>query len=427
MRRHVAWSIRRLSCNVHGVQTFPQPVPLRTGGSNRFAYDTMASRLPKNLANVVAAHPDYPAAIRDAIGRLADAIASNAPIPELPLPAWDYDTWQRCCAPYAGDRWHDSDWFFAETYGFRLLLSACRYFQTRVDPFGPAKRAELDSGAPFLPIKRFFGQHGAAQLEALSAISHEHGVELVADALALSMWGNKADISFAAGGALDHSAGQSSLLLIDDRTAAAQALVSRPGAVHIVCDNSGAELGADLVLALTICALTAKSVVLHPKLYPTYVSDTTVEDVHLFLAAAAASADQVVAQFAAAVRRAFDQGQLSLAPDDYWCSTGFINQLPQRITRSFAGTAMVIVKGDFNYRRGFRDTLWPPGTDPAAALGAHFAYPLLFLRTMKSDCLVGAPPAMCAHLDSTEPGWRTAGKRGVIQLVTSAGASKRDA
>ncbi len=420
-----AWSIWRLSCNVHCVKTYPQPVPLRTDGSNRFAYDTMTHRLPKNLVNVVSAHPEYPAAIRDAVLHLADAIGTNAPIPALQLPAWDHDTWQRCYAPYAGNRWHDSEWFFAETYGFRLLLAACRYFETRVDPFGPAKRAELDSGAPFLPIKRFFGEHGAAQLETLPAASHEHGVGLVADALALSTWGNKADISFAAGGAIDHSAGQSRLLLIDDRAAAARALVSRRGAVHIVSDNSGAELGADLVLALTICGLTPKSVVLHPKLYPTYVSDTTVEDVNLFLAAAAAFDDEVVARFATAVRRAFDQGRLSLAPDDYWCTTGFLHELPHRVARSFDGAAMVIVKGDFNYRRGFRDTLWPPETDPAAALGTHFDYPLLFLRTMKSDCLVGVPPTMCTRLDSTEPGWRTAGKRGVIQLVTSAGTNNR--
>jgi damage-control phosphatase, subfamily III len=78
---------------------------------------------------------------------------------------------------------------------------------------------------------------------------------------------------------------------------------------------------------------------------------------------------------------------------------------------------MVIIKGDFNYRRVFRDTIWPDGTEPAAALGFSPSYPVLLLRTMKSDCLVGVKGETNRHLDETEPGWRTAGKRGVIQLV----------
>lgn len=78
---------------------------------------------------------------------------------------------------------------------------------------------------------------------------------------------------------------------------------------------------------------------------------------------------------------------------------------------------MVVVKGDFNYRRVFRDTIWSRDTDPGDAAGATFSYPILLLRTMKSDCLVGVPNHVTDPLDEAEPGWRTAGKRGVIQLL----------
>jgi hypothetical protein len=36
---------------------------------------------------------------------------------------------------------------------------------------------------------------------------------------------------------------------------------------------------------------------------------------------------------------------------------------------------------------------------------------------MKSDTLVGVDEAVVSRLDQEEPGWRTAGKRGVVQLV----------
>jgi hypothetical protein len=158
-------------------------------------------------------------------------------------------------------------------------------------------------------------------------------------------------------------------------------------------------------------------VVLHPKLYPTYVSDTTVSDIHTYLAHAADSSDQPVRRLATAVREEFRSGTLSFAPDDYWCTTRFFSAMPQRIAAALSGASLVIVKGDFNYRRVFRDTIWPTDTNPHEAVGAAFSYPILLLRTMKSDCLVGVPEGTTSPLDQTEPGWRTAGRRGVIQLL----------
>ncbi|HKK48256.1 MAG TPA: ARMT1-like domain-containing protein, partial [Alkalispirochaeta sp.] len=372
-----------------------------------------------NIANVIRAHPDYPQAVMDALAALSASIAGNHPIPPPPLPSWDHDTWRGEYQPYATDTWHDTEWFFAETYAFRLILSASRYFETRIDPYGPMKEAELDSGAPFLPVQRFFAAGGpAAAILNGGSIAADAAPTLLEEALHLAMWGNKADISFAAGGALDHSAGERELLLRDDSIAAATILSKAKGTVHIIMDNSGAELAGDLVAALTIIHLTGAAVVLHPKLYPTYVSDTTVEDIHTYLDRATQSTDPTVRQLASAVRTEFRTGAISLAPDDFWCTTRFLSGMPPRIEASLDGTALVIVKGDFNYRRVFRDTIWPAGTDPRDAAGAEFPYPILLLRTMKSDCLVGVPEEVSDSLDATEPGWRTAGARGIIQLMT---------
>lgn len=403
---------------------FPNAQPIRTTSDNEFAARTMTHRLPANIANVIAAHEDYPSPTAKALSQLSSAIAGDHPIPPPPIPSWDHERWQSEYAPYATDTWHDTEWFFAETYAFRLILAASRYFETGIDPYGPMKTAEIDSGAAFLPVQRFFAPGGPAapvlehgSMSAAAEVSADAREALLEEALHLSMWGNKADISFAAGGALDHSAGERELLLRDDSGAAAEILAGATGPVHIIMDNSGAELAGDLVAALTIIRLTATPVVLHPKLYPTYVSDTTVEDIHIYLARAAQSEDTTVRRLAAAVQAEFDRGALSLAPDDYWCGTRFLTSMPTRIREALAGAGLVIVKGDFNYRRVFRDTIWPAGTDPRAAAGAAFPYPILLLRTMKSDCLVGVAEHVTSPLDETEPGWRTAGRRGVIQLL----------
>lgn len=403
---------------------FPSAQPIRTTPDNEFAARTMTQRLPANIANVIAAHEDYPSHTAAALTQLSAGIAGNHPIPPPPIPSWDYERWQSEYAPYATDTWHDTEWFFAETYAFRLILAASRYFETGIDPYGPMKTAEIDSGAAFLPVQRFFAPGGPAApvldhgaVSAATDVPADARETLLEEALHLSMWGNKADISFAAGGALDHSAGERELLLRDDSVAAAEILVDTTGPVHIIMDNSGAELAGDLVAALTIIRLTTRPVVLHPKLYPTYVSDTTVQDIHIYLARAAQSEDTTVRRLAAAVHVEFDRGVLSLAPDDYWCGTRFLTAMPTRIRGALAGAELLIVKGDFNYRRVFRDTIWPADTDPRAAAGAAFPYPILLLRTMKSDCLVGVAERVTSPLDQTEPGWRTAGRRGVIQLL----------
>ncbi len=382
------------------------PRAIRTSGKNLFASETMKRRLPGNIRNVIAANPEYPQGIRTALEELSESIAGDREIPSLQLPAWDYETWFPEYEKRRGETWHDTDWFFGETYGFRLILEKTRYFETLIDPFGSMKQRELESGAPFLPIRRHLDslQQGPANA--------------VEESLHLSMWGNRADISFTTGGAIDHSVGDSRNLIIDNSADATGILADARGTVHIVMDNSGAELAGDLVLARTIRDVLGLPVVLHPKLYPTYVSDTTVPDIQQFIAVGLDHPDSAVREFIGGVNDEIGNGEIRIAPDDYWCGVSFLADMPRRISELFEGAVLVVIKGDFNYRRVFRDTVWPNGTDPAAALGFVPSFPILLLRTMKSDCLAGIDDTVSRRLDDTEPGWRTAGKRGVIQLVS---------
>ncbi len=77
---------------------------------------------------------------------------------------------------------------------------------------------------------------------------------------------------------------------------------------------------------------------------------------------------------------------------------------------------MVIVKGDANYRRLLGDSRWP-STVPAQAAIPYFPAPLLALRTLKSDPIVGLSPGLAEQLNQVDPEWRVNGKRGIIQGV----------
>lgn len=388
------------------MHTEQAPSPIRTTESNWFASNTMHSRLPKNIHNIIDSNPDLSKSDAVRLRALAEAIAGNEPIPAPMAPAPDYDDWMEQYRAHAGERWHDTEWFFGETYAFRLILEACRYWEHNRDPFFYIKQKEFEDDVAFEPVCNF------ADVQASDPVAPR---ESLVRALHASTWGNRSDLSFNAGGELDRQAGDAGMLIVNDDTAIADLLMETHAPVHIVMDNSGAELAGDLILALELIN-HGLDVVLHVKLHPTYVSDTTVADFHHFLDTAAERKDPRIRTYGKALRDAFEAAQITLAPDSFWCSTRFLKDMPDRIRHTLGGAGMVIFKGDFNYRRVMRDTPWPADTPLSAATGRLGLPPVALLRTMKSDVTWGISRKTATELDAEDPDWRINGRRGLIQL-----------
>ncbi len=76
----------------------------------------------------------------------------------------------------------------------------------------------------------------------------------------------------------------------------------------------------------------------------------------------------------------------------------------------------MVLKGDLNYRRLVGDAAWPASTPLADAV--QLPAPVAVLRTLKSDVLVGADPAVVARLDTDTPGWRSEGSRALVQVLS---------
>ena len=363
----------------------------------------MAERVPRILRDTLARNPDYAPSVKDALRRLSDEIASDAPLRLFDPSAPDHDLWAPRFAPHAGETWLGTAWFFSEMLAYRLALQACRYWTTRRDPFRPFKEEELASEALWDVLEASLGAAGSLE-------------ERLTERLTGALWGNRMDRSIAQAFEQGTEAQGDHLLANAIPEAAVHVLSGTPGVVHVIMDNAGTEEALDLAVAdLLLEADLARAVVLHVKMQPVLVSDALGEDVLWMLSAMEARGGEAKA-LAHRLRRAMQAGRLRVVPDFFWTTDGRPWELPPRLQAAFQGARLVIAKGDANYRRATNDALWPPGTTLAEAVG-DFPAPLLALRTVKSDTLVGVEQETVARLDAQEEGWRTRGTYGVAQLA----------
>ncbi|MFB6231850.1 MAG: damage-control phosphatase ARMT1 family protein [Salinibacter sp.] len=381
----------------------PYPDPVRTDGSNAFARQSMAERLPGIFDEVLDRNPDYPPEIKKRVRALRDEIVNDAPMDLFDPPAPDHDLWARRFAPHEDETWLGTDWFFAETFAYRHLLAASDYWTTRRDPFRPYKEEELRSEA----LREVVG----AALEVDGSRR-----ELLGHRLLNCLWGNRMDLSMK--GVLEQGteAKDEHLLANDLPEVADHLLDGPPGPVHFLMDNAGTEEAFDLVLAdLLLGHDLARRVILHVKMAPVLVSDVLGEDVFWLL--------DVIEDYEGPLRDLAERiwghlrdGRLRIVPDFYWNADAPIREIPPRLEETFRDAQLVVSKGDANYRRITNDALWPPEATLADAAGP-FPAPLLALRTLKSDTLVGVDPDTRARLDREEENWRTKGTYGVAQFA----------
>jgi uncharacterized protein with ATP-grasp and redox domains len=364
----------------------------------------MAVRVPGIIQDTIARNPDYPRAVQAAFARLHEDVTGDAPLRLFAAPAPDFDPWATRFAVHRGETWLDTEWFFAEMLVYRLMMEAGQYWMTFRDPFAPFKAEELASEALW---------------EALSAALDVPGTreERLAALVAYTLWGNRIDLSLKQTAALGTGARDEHLLANDIPRAVRHLLDHEPGLVHLIMDNAGTEQALDLALVdFLLEAGIAHAVTLHVKMQPVLVSDATVADVHMLLDAMLRQGGEA-ALLATRLRAHLGSGRLSIVPDFFWNTPGRLWELPRRLHEPMRGVRLVVAKGDVNYRRATNDAIWPPGARLADAV-RDFPAPLLLLRTLKSDTLIGIDEGQQAHLDATaEADWRTSGAYGVAQFA----------
>ena len=155
-----------------------------TSEPGSFARFTILERKPQIIRQIIADN-DYPPEIVEALGAFRQEIALQ-PMQPLREPAHDVVFWNRELAAYQGKTWLEVPWYFAETFFYRRLLEAVRYFQPGPwegrDPFGKQKLQQEEAAVERLAES--WGQLADVPPEVIfEALLHS------------SLWGNRADLS----------------------------------------------------------------------------------------------------------------------------------------------------------------------------------------------------------------------------------------
>jgi uncharacterized protein with ATP-grasp and redox domains len=353
-------------------------------------------RIPRIARDVVARGAVSPAAAAR-LERLASDIEGDAPLPVPGGPGPDVARWERDHASRAGETWLSTEWFYAELAFYFEVARACRYWETDKDPFADVKDEELAGRRPWERLEAALSGAGSRE-QRLNGL------------LEAALWGNRVDLSYTVAATRTETTGD---LLVDDRPAALPRLVARGCNLHVVADNTGAELALDLALAACVLEDEAARVTVHVKMQPVFVSDATARDVwRLVERMRAAGGDS--GRLSHTIEAQFEAGRLALAPHPFWSGPRFLWDAPEPLRRTLDGASLVVVKGDANYRRVVGDAMWPPSARFGEACG-YLQAPAVCLRTMKSDPVLGLPDGLAERLDASEPRWRVDGRRGVIQ------------
>jgi hypothetical protein len=384
------------------------PSPLMTSEPGSFARKTIVARKPQILREVSQAHP-YPPNIQDALAAFAHEIVAE-PIRPLQEDALDVALWNGVWAAFRGRTWLDVPWYFAETFFYRRLMEAVRFYQPgpwqNVDPFAPQKVAELERALPSfaLAMDRSFSDRQTAF------------TAMMRDAL----WGNRADlsnrtISATAGEGLTADGWQR--LLIDDSPRIWAYMADRPlDRVDVIADNSGLELLLDLRLAdFLLKAELAHQVRFHLKRMPFFVSDAMVRDLRHTLDRLRSWPPHGL-EPAVRLEQALASGRLTLGDDRFWSTCFSYHQIPLSVRQELSASSLVLLKGDVNYRRLLDDRHWPH-TAHLADIAATFPAPFVALRTLKGELIVDLEPGQAEALSAVDPTWMINGQRGVIQFV----------
>jgi hypothetical protein len=381
------------------------PPPLHTSEPDSFAYNTFKVRVPGIVEETIQLN-SFPDSIRGELEELRSEIVDGR-IRALRESTADQIFWNQVSAPYIGHSWLDVPWYWAETFFYRRVLEATRYFQPGpwggFDPYAAKKRTEWEPDAAPQTVNSL--------LEALPDAPYARFEDL----LHASLWGNRTDLSYEVATQRGSKQEESSNLLVDDSERIWQYLKQRPDRrLAIITDNAGTELLFDLALTdFLLSEGLARQVVLHLKSQPFFVSDAISADVEAGLQAlerGGATARELSQRMQA--HRVQGRWQL----DTHWvyATCLFYFQLPADLRQELAAMDLVILKGDVNYRRLLGDAHWPPTASFESAT-SYFPTALVTLRTLKAELIVGLHEGEAQRLAAQDPDWMVNARRGLIQ------------
>ncbi len=344
-------------------------------------------------------------------------------------------------------KWLAAPWLYTECYMYRLIHTyftlSTQYWHS-FDMFATSKRSSLvgSKKGTIELVKRFRGVLQA--IAEKQAVDEETQKAIFEEMIQISLWGNATDLSLLTSLSVEELNSRQGKAVRDSNkenivvndTEQVWRLLSKlrslgsPRDIHIVLDNAGFELLADLVFAgYLIESGYAKKVVLHGKRMPWFVSDVNLEDLKFLIEGFADGTiyDDIDSEDKEELQQAgkywqglIHSGRLEFRAELFWTTQHPFGRLPvvePALFEDLADADLVVYKGDLNYRKLTYDGMWPHSTPFSQALGPladkHDGQGVrsLVLRTAKADVCVGLRPGQDTHF---EEGWTRNGKYAVV-------------
>ncbi len=397
----------------------PLPVPFMCSDEGSFAETTLLVRLPE-IARRVILENKLPAAANQAVEALITDMPDGRMRPLQDPLAPDLHLWQAYLQPHLGKSWRQLSFLECENVFYRRVLEATGYFgdgpSKGLDPYGYQKQLGLTTSR--------HGFHSlAARLDTWRAAGFDPA-EALSEAIQTNLWGNRADLSLWPADAEStlpntHLHQPAEFMLTNQIPEVVDTLLnisSRPRRVDFLVDNAGYEVVCDLALAdLLLSRGLVDAVHFHLKAHPTFVSDALAADVQQSADFLANEADPATSAFGKRLQHSLQTGQMVLQEEFFWNSPLPTWEMPLAIFNDLAQAALVFSKGDANYRRLIGDLRWVE-TTPFSSITAYFPTRLAALRTAKSQVISGLVEGQLERLAQADPGWRTNGKWGLVQV-----------
>lgn len=367
----------------------------------------------------------------------------------------DYNTELAKLAPLT---WYSAPWLYSECHLYRLiaLFFSNQSKWARYDPYARQKRDAFKASQDGVIELAVRYQDLAKQLAA-GELSADVRKLLFREFIDISLWGNATDLSLLATVSLDNIKSlqgaesrkkNESNILTNDLDAAYTSLIAKREAadkargeiqVDMVLDNAGFEFYADCSLILFLLdSKLADTVVVHPKVYPWFVSDVLPADVLTMLGYLndpnffnTTSNRRDLDFISQKLTQYHIEGKLVIRPNEFWTTSYTFDEIRSNgagkaVWEYLKDSALVIFKGDLNHRKLVRDVEWPRTTPFTTAIGAlaTSGVTVLTLRTIKADVVVGLKEGAQEELEKkwveagnkNKLGWAYSGKWAVIQF-----------
>ncbi|RYZ35143.1 MAG: DUF89 family protein, partial [Sphingobacteriales bacterium] len=370
-------------------------------GSDRgsFAAFTLAERFPHIIVQLIRENELDELQVKE-LGRLREEILYGNIPDDIDSNGVNAVYWTQFVGEYSGYSHYDVPFFVLESYIYYRIAEITRFDTDGLDVFLTSKLGNLDGNTGF--IRRLVNR----QAERLGVFSSTELRELLFAAL----WGNSSDLSQLSASKASTKERFRNELLIDDSEALCRFIDVEAAGVQLnyIADNAGLELLTDLLLMdYLLFHGKVPRVVLHVKIHPTFVSDAIRADIEHHLRFLEKMGDRNCLGFAGRIRSYLADSRLAVKTHGFWNTGMHFTKLPSDLKNSLEKGAMLLFKGDANYRRLFEDRMWPMTTPVGDVLNYLPEFRVAYIRTLKSEIMLGLDSEQIGHLNQMDSNWLT--------------------